>query len=171
MQYRAGNANLFPANGNLSLILWPHQTTALQTDPQNTGYVVQRSSLGQNFRSQSVTEPVGLRLGYPSFLEPGVEKLVAHRADLPTLGVPVPEIAGTESIRSVENPRVSSFWVSRGPMSTPLSIGSSSNAFRSSGGIGSLTTRPFFRVLRPINPSLAAPAPASCVCFPTPLSG
>ena len=30
MQYRAGKANLFPANGHLSLILWPHQTTALQ---------------------------------------------------------------------------------------------------------------------------------------------
>ena len=38
MQYRAGKANLFPANGHLSLILWPHQTTALQTALENKGF-------------------------------------------------------------------------------------------------------------------------------------
>ena len=33
MHYGAGKANFFSANGNLSLILWPHQTTALQAAP------------------------------------------------------------------------------------------------------------------------------------------
>ena len=31
MQHRAAKANPFSANGNLSLISWPHQTTALQS--------------------------------------------------------------------------------------------------------------------------------------------
>ena len=35
MQHRAGKANLFPANGNLSPISWPHQATALQPHDPN----------------------------------------------------------------------------------------------------------------------------------------